>query len=268
MKKEFSVKAWSIVSAGMDNEADWCDWAKGNRELSQELPNVQLSRFPNRISRRLDKLGKCMMFSAEQCLNQLPKHVHPSIISTSRHGDLPFMASLIRDVRSNEDISPTAFAYSVHNRFSSLVSMSFGFKGINGAYSSTLDGFPLALAEAISLLKKDPDTPVLILSYEPEIPPDYKALIKQSFKPHAGAFLLFSAEQSDIRYGLCRRREGVVTQAFSGPESMVSVKPYQPKSCQSEANASRGSCLSFVKTLMLGETVDDGHWQYFQAGYS
>ena len=235
----------------------------GDEELSAELPTVKPTMIPGRISRRLDRLGKCVMFAAEACLKVLPEDSQPAIISTSRHGDLPFMSALIQNVRAGEDVSPTAFAYSVHNRFSSLVSMPFGFKGVNGAYSSYEDGFPLALAEAVCLLEEEPTRPVLILAYEPEIPTEYQSLIKQRFKPHAGAFLLVSENHGD---------DGAVCCALGRHFPSTSQPSCERPPGQSAGNHGqgnngneiwyRGSCLPFIETLTTGESVAQGCWEY------
>ena len=178
------------------------------------------------------------MSVTEHALSALPQDAQPAVISTSRHGNLPFMFNLIRTIRSQEEISPTLFTYSVHNRFPSLVSMVPGFHGVNGAYSSPADGFPLALAEAITLLEQTPERPVLIISYEPEMPDDYLTLIKKPFSPHAAAFVVTLPRSTQESYRLERLGQG----AEHGPGS--------------------GFCLPFLKGMLTGQAIQDGYWRY------
>jgi hypothetical protein len=229
------VRKWCGIAGGVASRSDWGLWADGQRDLLSELEIPKLDSVPSRIARRLNVLGKSVLSVCEKTLEGVS--AAPAVIATSRHGDLPAMDALIRSVRQREDMSPTAFAYSVHNRFSSLVSILNDFHGINGAYSSVRDGFPLALAEAASLINGNRVRQVLLIAYEPEIPDQYHEIIEHEWRPHAVALLLDN-EPGSGRFALtCCPEPGI------------------------DAH-SAGSCLPFIRAMITKEPVSDGRWRY------
>ena len=238
MKNTFSILSWGAVSGGIEYPEQWESWAREERQLEAQLPTPQLEDLPRKVLRRLDRLGRCVMSVTERALSALPEDAQPAVVSTSRHGNLPFMFNLIKTIRAQEEISPTLFTYSVHNRFPSLVSMVSGFHGVSGAYSSPTDGFPLALAEAMTLFDQVPERPVLIISYEPEIPGDYLPLVEKPFSPHAAAFVVTSPQSTR--------------------------KSFRLERLDRAAGSSHGSgfCLPFLKGMMTGRAVQDGYWRY------
>ncbi len=233
---DFAITGWHGIAGGLTSPADWQRWACHERAIEPRLPRPALTAIPSRMARRLDTIGCCVMAACEQCLPLLA--TEPAVICTSRHGDLPAMHTLLQGLRAREDISPTAFAYSVHNRFSSLISMFAGYHGINGAYSSVRDGFALALAEATICLSAHPERPVLVVAYESEIPPDYQLLIAQPWSPYVAAFVLTAATAAAPRHTLRRH----------------------PKAAEAVAEA--GSCLPFIRAWLTTTQARDGFWEY------
>ena len=236
----YSIVGWCGIAGGIDTQRDWSLWAQNKLRLHPVLPIPQLETIPPRISRRLDNLGRCVMSACEQCLPLI--ETEPAIISVSRHGDLPAMDKLIQCAREREDISPTAFTYSVHNRFSSLISMIAGYHGVNGAYSSVRDGFPLVLAEATALIAENPALQVLVVAYEPEIPEVYHQVISTPWLPHIVAFVLQGTNGTEPKYSLAH---------YANPA------PGAPGS---------GSCLPLIRTMLNKENYRDGFWEHQYVG--
>ena len=230
------------IAGEINNPEEWKQWANGEKLLGQALPKPALEVVPGRISRRLNNLGRCVMAVSEQLLPSVTEQ--PAIIAVSRHGDLPFMDKLIACSRSGEDISPTQFTYSVHNRLSSLVSMFAGYKGVNAAYSSVRDGFPLALAEAHGLLHRHQTNQVLLLGYEPEIPLAYENLVSKSWRPHVVGAVLSRAE--------ARADQGV---------GVIKLRRY-PEPYIDEDNQPDGSALPFYRALLNHQCQRQGQWEY------
>jgi hypothetical protein len=232
----FRLTGWFGVAGGISVPQDWSKWASGQLEIFPKLPRPNLENIPGRVSRRLDVLGRCVMFVFEQCVPLIDSE--PAIISVSRHGDLPSMDKLIQCSRERSDISPTAFTYSVHNRFSSLISMFAGYHGVNGAYSSVRDGFPLALSEAAALITESPSLRVFVVAYESEIPEAYHQVISSQWSPHVAGFVLQKADEAAVNYSLFRHS----SETLSTPD--------------------RGSCLPFIRTIVNKSNNRDGYWEY------
>ena len=232
----FHISSWFGVAGGIESQEDWSAWANHEQQLLAHLKKPELESVPGKVSRRLNVLGKSVLHCCEKCIPDC--HPYSAVLAVSRHGDLASMDKIIECARNHDDISPTAFSYSVHNRFSSLVSMFAGYHGVNAAYSSVRDGFPLAISEAISLLNTDPEQTVLVLAYEPEIPKGYDNLIKQTWFPHVLAFVLkdSNTEQENIR--LARHATSV------------------------EVTSESGTGLVFLRAMLRAEFVRDGFWEY------
>ncbi len=181
------------------------------------------------------------MAVAEDCIPVLG--TEPAVLSISRHGDLPFVDGLLQAVRDGEDISPTAFTYSVHNRLSSVVSMNAGYHGINGASSAVSDGFALTLAEATAIIGSGEADRVLVLAYEPEIPPQYHAIISQPWTAHAAAFVIASARVGD-------------------PNFRLAMDPVPGSGRLPGAGEHPGTCLPFLRAMLTNREQADGRWRY------
>ncbi|MFC1665737.1 beta-ketoacyl synthase chain length factor [Pseudomonadota bacterium] len=233
---KFSIAEWHGIAGGIESKKDWTRWAKNEYQLQTTLPDARLDTIPPQIKRRLDGLGRCIMSASEQCIAIIKKE--PAVISVSRHGNLRLMSNLIQHVRDQEDISPASFAHSVHNRFSSLISIVAGYHGVNAAYSSVGDGFPVALAEATALIEDSPRLSVLLLAYEPEIPKEYKEIVSNPWVPHVAVFVLQAANNNQLNYSISRQ-----TECFSG-------------------SSERGTCFPLLRTMLNKTNERDGFWEY------
>lgn len=235
-RADYGITGWCGIAGGITTQQEWSLWAQNKRKISPVLPKPQIETVPGRIRRRLDILGRCVMFVCEQCLPLLK--IEPAIISVSRHGDLPLLDKLIQCVRTGTDISPTAFTYSVHNRLSSLISMFADYRGVNGAYSSVRDGFPLALSEATAMIADDHALQVLVVAYESEIPEGYHKIVSKPWSPHVVAFIVQKPDDTMPGYSLLRHMGDI-----------------------SDAPGS-GSCLPLVKAMLSKTNQRDGFWEY------
>lgn len=233
----FSVSTWFGIAGGIATQENWKSWVDNERPLLSHLDNPQLETVPSRVSRRLSTLGKSVLRCCEKCIPMCVPNT--AVLSVSRHGDLVSQDKLIETVRTYNDVSPTAFSYSVHNRFSSLVSMFAGYHGVNAAYSSVRDGFPLAIAEAVSLIEADPDRTVMVLAYEPETPERYDEIINTTWLPHVVAFVL---EKPGVQRNTCR----LIRHSTNVPGTSES-----------------GTGLVFLRAILEGKSTRDGFWEYF-----
>ncbi len=219
----------------------WEAWAQHKLTPVATLPIPELVNIPSKFSRRLNKLGRCVVSVGEHCSQYIVGE--PAVISVSRHGDLSSMDKIIQCSREYGDISPTAFSYSVHNRFSSLISMISKYRGVNGAYSSVRDGFPLALAEAESLINEKPSLQVIIVAYEPEILSQYNSLISQAWQPHVFGFVLSH-------------------QKTPGKAFEFSLTAEIDSEAKEDKINESGTCLPFVRSMFNSEGCRDGRWNY------
>ena len=232
----FEISTWYGCAGGVTNIEAWKLWIHEPSILLPQFERPVLETVPSRLSRRLNILGKVVLACSEKCIPFCGSNV--AVITTSRHGDLQSMDKLIDSVRKFDGVSPTAFSYSVHNRFSSLISMFAGYHGTNSAYSSVSDGFPMGMIEATNIIHKDESSEVLLLAYEPEILDSYENLITQRWSPHVAAFVIRKFRGNSTKYHLARHFHSV------------------------NKNTDSGSGLPFIRAMLKGESVRDGFWEY------
>lgn len=234
----YRITGWQGIAGGISTLKDWSLWAQNKLTPLSTLPTPELEAIPSLIRRRLGMLGRCVMSVFAQSMHFIT--TEPAVIAVSRHGDLTLLDKLITSVREHREVSPTVFAYSVHNRLSSAISMFAGYRNVNGAYSSVRDGFQLALLEAASLMEEAAVTQALVVAYEPTIPPGYHAIIAAPWVPHAAVFVLEKSHLDQPGFSLSQHANSVAD--ISGSDS--------------------GTCLPLIRTIMQKKPHRDGCWEH------
>ena len=233
---QYSILGWYGFAGKIESQEDWVEWASGRLAMEGFLPNPTPTTLSPRMLRRFNRLGHCIVAASEQCLPLIKET--PAVLAVSRHGDLSLLDALIRNVRDQGDMSPTRFSISVHNRYSSAISILAGYRGVCSAYSSAHDGFPLAVCEAVSLILRDENFQVLVLGYEPEIPQAYEPVLSELWTPHAVAFVLQKPTDNAPVYSLSRRNHTEVN------------------------SVGDGSCLHQLRAILNQSEQLDGDWGY------
>ena len=233
---EYGIAGWCGIAGKIESREEWLAWAKGDAAMSAQLPTAKPNNIPSRMMRRFDGVGRCILTVSERCLHLLSGA--PAVLAVSRHGDLPLLDKLIQNVRDNEDISPTIFSASVHNRYVGALGILTGYRGVCGAYSSRRDGFPLAVCEAVSLISRDEKLQVLVLAYEPEIPQAYQTVVSSVWPPHAVAFVLQKPMNDAPVYSLLRHDN------------------------TAPGDSGDGSCLPQLRAMLNCREQRDGFWAY------
>ncbi len=141
--------------------------------------------YPKAQLRRLSPFSKVAL----ECLDfEQALHEGLSLVFASRHGDLAKTVELIKDIATNDDLSPTQFALSVHNATSGLFTIARNNKSatttISAGENTFIEGFVEASMQA-TLENKD----VLYLFCEFPVPIEYAQFSKNEI-PHAIALVV------------------------------------------------------------------------------
>jgi len=166
----FSITRWAAWAPGLQTPEAWQEWAKA------EVPSVPvgpeappLLEVPAMTRRRIERQGRLAFQVAAWC--QAEERSMPAIFA-SRHGDPARSFELLSTLASNEALSPTAFALSVHNAIGGQYSM---VRKDTSNYVSLAAGLATsesAFVEAAGLLG-DGHPEVLVVIYDASLPAAY-----------------------------------------------------------------------------------------------
>ena len=109
--------------------------------------NLDLSSIPMNMRRKLSPVGKIAMSTMLDCYGENSDDI--KLVYASRYGELERVVKLIKQEHEENEISPTAFSFSVHNSTVGLFSL---LKKIYSSYNSIAGGeetFSVGLLDAI-----------------------------------------------------------------------------------------------------------------------
>jgi hypothetical protein len=186
----FAVQRWSAWAPSLDSPEAWQRWADGASLLPKEdgLPDVR--DLPAGLRRRLSSLGKITLRVAMD----LEVEDSPRVVFSSRNGNVTEMLSLLKSLAVEEPISPTGFGMSVHNSLAGMLSIVSKNRASQTAIAAGGESLCLGLIEALTSLKEDPSTPVLLLHAD-ETLPDFYAPFQDEEVPLCALALLISAAE-------------------------------------------------------------------------
>lgn len=137
--------------------------------------------------RRLGKLAKGMLHCAGRICTE-PQDMR--VVFASRHGELDRTISVLRDLATGTELSPTVFSLSVHNSGAGLWSILKENHGPSSALTAGAETFGWSLVDAFAILEQEPDQPVLFVFGDDRLPDLYQPYLPKEATPHAVALLL------------------------------------------------------------------------------
>ncbi|MCS3423076.1 beta-ketoacyl synthase chain length factor [Rahnella sp. Lac-M11] len=186
MKFSLDILDWQAVAPGINNCADWIQWAQcsGVDAFSGEIPKS--AQIPMMAARRMS-IGS--RFAVDAGLSLLTKHQVDAAIFTSRHGELERTGRILHALAEDDAISPTEFSMSVHNTAAGwLTIISKNTLPVTSLAAGT-DSFQQGLLEAQSMLASGASR-VMLVDFDGEIPSLYAESVNSEFLPYAMAIIL------------------------------------------------------------------------------
>lgn len=187
MRVAFAVKEWAAIAPSLQSKEQWINWA-----TAPYCPNgtavVDLPHVPPMARRRLGHLAKMAVSVADavlvgaQCIDM-------PIIWASRYGDAERSIALLKSQASDEQLSPTAFALSVHNGVGAQHSILRGIVASAVCIASSRFAPESGVVEAVGMLN-DGATEVLLVCYDAPLPSDYVEFHDEPLTEFAWAVLL------------------------------------------------------------------------------
>lgn len=188
---ELRVSAWSAWAPGIVGQEAWERWAVAPELPRQgELPTLPF--VPPLLRRRCDHLARAMLHVAEACCGARWRS-EVSCVFGSRHGPIAITTELLEALGSGSSVSPNGFTHSVHNTQLGLFSIWAHNTRSGSSVAAGRDTFSNAFVEALTLLRREPGRPTLLVVGEEEIPAPLAAATSEPNRHWAAGFLLEQA---------------------------------------------------------------------------
>jgi len=145
--------------------------------------------------RRMSRLAKMALSVALEVAGD--EEIDYSIFC-SRHGEIVRTRDILTSISERNEISPTAFAQSVHNTSSGLYTIIAASNHASTSIASGANSFAHSWLEAQAYLAENPQHRVLLVDFDEVIPEEYRCYTNEIECDHALALLLTVAQDDGI----------------------------------------------------------------------
>lgn len=196
-----TVRRWSAWSPGIEDEDAWRRWCADPKELQRD-GKPDTSFLPPLIRRRCSPLARVMLKAASDCCRELDSSQIATVFA-SRHGNINESIGLLERLAREEPLSPTKFSHSVHNAQAALFSIVASNRMVSSSIAAQWDTFGSGWIEAMTLLARHPDRPVLLVLGDVPLAATFAELVDEPETSYAVALLLGRGEAGEgLRFAL------------------------------------------------------------------
>ena len=176
MKFAFNIIDWQARAPGLSETEQWHEWSRLSHAIDPTAPLAKLNELPMMTARRLSSGSKL----AVDCgLAMLRRHDINAVLYTSRHGELERNYRILHALATEQALSPTDFALSVHNSAVGNLTIAAKKPIVSSSLSAGRDTFQQGLCEVIGLLQAGYQRVLMVdfdgflpEFYHPQLPPD------------------------------------------------------------------------------------------------
>lgn len=185
---EASVRSWSAWSTGREDADAWRRWCA--EPVALEPTGHPEARFlPALIRRRCSPLARIALTTAFACCGEAERGRCSSVFA-SRHGNINESIDLLDRLAEGQPLSPTAFSHTVHNAQAGLFSLAAGNGHTSSSIAAQADTFGCAYLEALALLEREPESPVLLVIADVPLASAFAGLVDEPDATYGLALLL------------------------------------------------------------------------------
>lgn len=171
MKYALNIIDWQARAPGLATTASWLDWSQGEATIDPQAPHAKLEMLPMMTARRLNSGSR---LAVECGMSMLNRHTIDAILFTSRHGELERNWRILQALATNQTISPTDFAMSVHNSAVGNLTIATRIPIVSSSLSAGQDTFQQGLCEVQCLLQAGYQR-ILMVDFDGNLPDFYAA---------------------------------------------------------------------------------------------
>ena len=193
------IERWSFWSPESGDPGRWLwHWQQADAHAVSGDPDAEL--IPAMQRRRMSRLSKMALAAALEVAAGEP--IEYSIFC-SQHGEIVRTQAILAAISEGTEISPTAFAQSVHNTSSGLFTILTKSNAPSMSMACGASTFAYGWLEAQAYLAANPAQRVLLVDFDEIIPAEYRPYSRQVNCDHALAMLLRVAEHDGISVMSC-----------------------------------------------------------------
>lgn len=164
---------WQAMAPGITTPDEWQTWAQSQQEIDPLAPLAKPQRLPMITARRLNAGSR---LAAECGLALLQRQAIDAVLFTSRHGELERNFRILRALATQQPVSPTDFALSVHNAAVGNLTIVAKQPLISSSLSAGQDSFQQGLLEVLCLLQAGYRR-VLMVDFDGRLPDFYHPVL-------------------------------------------------------------------------------------------
>lgn len=219
MKFALNILDWQARAPGLSETLQWQEWSRQPQAIDPTAPLAKLSELPMMTARRLSSGSK---LAVECGLAMLRRHQIDAVLYTSRHGELERNYRIVHALATEQALSPTDFALSVHN--SSVGNLTIAAKQpiVSSSLSAGRDSFQQGLSEVLSLLQAGYQR-VLMVDFDGFLPEFYHPQLPAEIPtwPYAVALVIEAGDEWQ-----CETQPAIAGNETTLPQSMLFLQHY------------------------------------------
>lgn len=219
MKFALNILDWQARAPGLSETLQWQEWSRQPQAIDPTAPLAKLSELPMMTARRLSSGSK---LAVECGLAMLRRHQIDAVLYTSRHGELERNYRIVHALATEQALSPTDFALSVHN--SSVGNLTIAAKQpiVSSSLSAGRDSFQQGLSEVLSLLQAGYQR-VLMVDFDGFLPEFYHPQLPAEMPtwPYAVALVIEAGDEWQ-----CETQPAIAGNETTLPQSMLFLQHY------------------------------------------
>ncbi|EJQ5761275.1 beta-ketoacyl synthase chain length factor [Escherichia coli] len=219
MKFALNILDWQARAPGLSETLQWQEWSRQPQAIDPTAPLAKLSELPMMTARRLSSGSK---LAVECGLAMLRSHQPGAVLYTSRHGELERNYRIVHALATEQALSPTDFALSVHN--SSVGNLTIAAKQpiVSSSLSAGRDTFQQGLCEVFSLLQAGYQR-VLMVDFDGFLPEFYHPQLPAEMPtwPYAVALVIEAGDEWQ-----CETQSAIAGNETTLPQSMLFLQHY------------------------------------------
>jgi hypothetical protein len=146
-------------------------------------------------------------------------------VFASRHGNINESIKLLDQLAERQPLSPTAFSHTVHNAQAGLFSIAAANRRASSSIAAQQDSFACGFLEALTLLERDPDRPVLLVTGDVPLAPTFAPLVEEPAGSYGlGLLLASNGEGTRLAFNLQSGSDG--PEAARWPDAIEFLRWY------------------------------------------
>lgn len=169
MKFALNLIDWQARAPGLTETSQWQQWSRQPFAIDPSAAQAKLAELPMMTARRLNSGSK---LAVECGLTMLRQHTIDAVLYTSRHGELERNYRILQALATEQAVSPTDFAMSVHNSAVGNLTIVAKQPVVSSSLSAGRDTFQQGLCEIICLLQAGYKR-VLMVDFDGSLPAFY-----------------------------------------------------------------------------------------------